>query len=744
MHTNSGEHPAAPGSADFDERSSDEVEAPTEELLALQKLVAGIKEISGALDDVELRPSFERTDWASHHERIEVMEKRIRAVLLEPIELALSVLESGEARDNLLDGTASVLAEYAVLVHVSGAQGSPETLLAEAIGTATERTRPELKAALRSLDAFAHLTIARWHLRHGDRNNADASAQKAAAEGAPTELATSASEILNAPRPLDKAPSLFTLNGFGTGLYGTRDQAPDGSVVKTYCVSGLFIPLIPLSAYRVLDHGEGHYSFLHKEKLSTFAKGWLITLPILIALFVGGSSLAGYLSSPKFAAPAKLQAAQSKLDAGQPAAALLELDTFFALYRYDAQPEEIDAASLAYAKAIVAGVTEPMTAARAKDAMFKARKIKNLPDAAQLGAGGSFLTKKLEGWADQVGADTSAAAHARLALLDLAYELAPGPDARRVEEAQVQARVALADLQAKEWPLDAIDAYHAALPARGAVDGLARIFDRFDSRSTRWLLFAPNVEAWSPLAKVTGAHDALVERAAQGVRAAEAMQQSKARAVALAKGGKKLDKWLAAQPHDHVARTSAAEKALASNRVRAAVSLLKGAGPVKELARHERVLLAEGLRKTGAAVEAESLLKPIVDTRVAEFLSIGERFEARNKKVQDPILRDLRLGIAPNGLHHIYDMPEAQAKEAITKFLLKRLENDPELKALKEQLALKRDALWPAIEWANVQMAKGDAASLKEARRVIDAVQPDAEGDSFYEASRARLEELGG
>jgi hypothetical protein len=44
---------------------------------------------------------------------------------------------------------------------------------------------------------------------------------------------------------------MFTFNGTGTRLYGKRDQDADGwyTATKFFCV--LYLPLLPLSAYRV-------------------------------------------------------------------------------------------------------------------------------------------------------------------------------------------------------------------------------------------------------------------------------------------------------------------------------------------------------------------------------------------------------------------------------------------------------------------------------------------------------------
>ncbi|HET7459619.1 MAG TPA: DnaJ domain-containing protein [Longimicrobium sp.] len=75
--------------------------------------------------------------------------------------------------------------------------------------------------------------------------------------------------VFGGMKPLGGVPPLFTLNGFGTMLYGERD--PDGetrSHVATLYFVGLFIPLIPLACYRVIHDGGRSWRFLGKVPFS--------------------------------------------------------------------------------------------------------------------------------------------------------------------------------------------------------------------------------------------------------------------------------------------------------------------------------------------------------------------------------------------------------------------------------------------------------------------------------------------
>lgn len=68
--------------------------------------------------------------------------------------------------------------------------------------------------------------------------------------------------------PIDKAPSLTTINTFGFKLYGKsdRDLETDSYMTTQYFVA-LFIPLFPIARYRVISEDGHGYRFLGQGKL---------------------------------------------------------------------------------------------------------------------------------------------------------------------------------------------------------------------------------------------------------------------------------------------------------------------------------------------------------------------------------------------------------------------------------------------------------------------------------------------
>jgi hypothetical protein len=69
-------------------------------------------------------------------------------------------------------------------------------------------------------------------------------------------------------KPISAPPSLRTINGFGAMLYGKSDYDPvSKSHIATYYIVALFLPLIPIARYRVINEVGNSYRFLGKLPL---------------------------------------------------------------------------------------------------------------------------------------------------------------------------------------------------------------------------------------------------------------------------------------------------------------------------------------------------------------------------------------------------------------------------------------------------------------------------------------------
>ena len=89
--------------------------------------------------------------------------------------------------------------------------------------------------------------------------------------------------------PIESAPSLCTINGFGVTLYGNTDKNPsDGSYMATYYLVFFFVPVLPLARYRVISTGGG-YRFLGKGALRPLDKWHIaISIGLIVLMFLKG------------------------------------------------------------------------------------------------------------------------------------------------------------------------------------------------------------------------------------------------------------------------------------------------------------------------------------------------------------------------------------------------------------------------------------------------------------------------
>lgn len=216
----------------------------------------------------------------------EIAERRKLSMLLDPIsDLCRVALENSEKNPASADKEAQkIMASAAqLIVNLSMSKPSYEILsqgndeiaislmgCAVAYGNKTERWKPciaFLEEALRyasSQEVKSRIQKNLSTVRNNDRLYGDLTL-------------------------ISSAPSLYTVNGIGTTMYGSTDPDPaSGSYLSTYYFVFFAIPIFPISRYRVIPTGNG-YRFLGKAPLRAFDK-WHIAVTLgLIAWILLGS-----------------------------------------------------------------------------------------------------------------------------------------------------------------------------------------------------------------------------------------------------------------------------------------------------------------------------------------------------------------------------------------------------------------------------------------------------------------------
>lgn len=117
--------------------------------------------------------------------------------------------------------------------------------------------------------------------------------------------------------PVNSAPGLSRVNGFGVGLYGSRDHDREqGVYVKTLCLSALFIPVFALRSYVVADANNGGWYFLARVPLSGLAKLMNIAILVGVLAIAGGLAMVGYTNTAGYKAGQQLAEAEKAAAAG--------------------------------------------------------------------------------------------------------------------------------------------------------------------------------------------------------------------------------------------------------------------------------------------------------------------------------------------------------------------------------------------------------------------------------------------
>ena len=113
--------------------------------------------------------------------------------------------------------------------------------------------------------------------------------------------------VFGALKPISSAPSLSTINGVGFTLYGRSDYDQEtNSYATTHYFVFLFIPIFPISRYRVIYTGSDQYRFLGKLPLRKIDRWHLgvVAASIFAGMLTIGinsnqNSGATHLSSPR-------------------------------------------------------------------------------------------------------------------------------------------------------------------------------------------------------------------------------------------------------------------------------------------------------------------------------------------------------------------------------------------------------------------------------------------------------------
>jgi hypothetical protein len=215
----------------------------------------------------------------------DIAEQRKLGDLLDPIsDLCTKALKAAEARPKNAHNEATKVASAASrLIRDLNNAGVPETLL--------NQGKDEIALTLMQCSVVYGNETSKWKECVETLENAMKQA------GSPEAKKRIRGNLLTASKnkalygdltPISSAPTLSSINGFGFTLYGSTDLDPiSHSHIATYYFTALFIPIFPITRYRVIQNGDS-YRFLGKAPLRQFDKVHLgISVVLIIAMFLG-------------------------------------------------------------------------------------------------------------------------------------------------------------------------------------------------------------------------------------------------------------------------------------------------------------------------------------------------------------------------------------------------------------------------------------------------------------------------
>jgi hypothetical protein len=711
------------------------------------------KRLEQLLSDDSLEPDAERDDWQSASAPIdEAVETYQRLLEVVPeVEQSFDPEQRQELRQSVVDQGLRLLA----VLKVAGQRDAAGRLVAELSSRLTSDEQGELLESAKALMPrdFVSLYHALWLLDHEQRGRARAVAREMVERSSP--LAEFARSIAELPEPLDSAPGLHTLNGFGTMLYGNRDPHPDGSYVATRYLTALFLPVIPLGAYRVASAGEEGWYFLGKVPLSAAARVHRWVVPLLLVGLFAFVQLQAYLDSPSRRFAQQLEALDAeRAAAAKPAqkrALVRRYEQLLQQHEGKLQAEDLRPAASTIARLLAATISEPFTLEQLDREKRVVERFGAVALRSRSGAPTSYLVGKLLRWAKQLGDSSEAKIGGASKLLDDAQRLGPsGNQYSSIVTGRKELRRQLAGKLAQAWPLEALAIYLRDLgDDKRAVVAAAKIFER--------LLTRADDQVWLALHSELAAFDRWRKRQGQAqlskLAARLAQRRKDARARVAAPAYKKLlagkdpapliealGKTTAGQIPDQRLALRLATLLQNVGKTKQALQVIEKLGQPGELIRPTQAILARLYTANDRLEQADGLLERLIARRLPVFERARRAYDLAARERQKQLIAAARAGREPGLDAKLRGQDKATQRRIVDTWLTERLQRDKKLARLRE--AYLREAAVPrlVLQLATVKLrlARRDVAVAKKkqllasAERLFLSIRGEAGGVPSY------------
>jgi len=654
----------------------------------------------------------------------------------------LSRVDPDEAR-RLKLAIAAVHARAAALAIAAGDEANAERWLAIAEpASPDDDQRAEIATARRAQDRYRALVHGRYLIAHGHESAARTIWKPLARPPVATDgdaISRAATGELQAPRPLgpnDSVPTLYRFNGIGVGFYGSRDRWPDGSYATTHCVSALWIPIFPLTAWRVRDEGTG-YRVLAREQLSRFARLSRWVMLGGLALAIAGYATVAHFTDPERLARQRWDAALAFAATGGAEPALQRLDAELASDLASVDEPRAQRAGAEIVRLTASYVAAPLTTDKVDQAVRVVRRYQALPRRAQYGAAERALFTLVDGWIRQIGTrDTVAVAEARLALASAASEVAPPPWKAALEADMAAIRLALAAAKQADEPLDALAILvgpTGKLDGSVAIDAAGKIVARLDEAPSMLLDGGTDLDAWMSATTdgdLRTRTAKLRDLAGSGRTAADAEGVTPAQLVEMQ----------AQRPWDQFVAIQLAQSDAGAGKLDAAAARLARIGPPGMTVRQARFLRAQIAAGQGKLDDADAQIAALLGPRVQRFAAASAALRDTAKTVQARIDGALRTGAVPDDLKRRYQTAtEPERDEMVSHWIDEQMKADAELTTARANYVALGDVVPMALAAGSIKLRRAQVMSgtardhlLQDAERAFLAIRTEAEGEPSF------------
>lgn len=703
-------------------------------MAAFEDLDRALKALAATLGHEALAPTPKRSDWLGAREVLDRLSERIEAVFAAFDAAAVEL--SGEERGTVARPVAELTCDAAAVLYLAGS-GRPVEVMRRAARAAEGTLVGELcAAAAESPMDYARLVEAHWLLQQGSAKEARAAA-KALAKATSGPIAEAAQAIADAPTP-QAPPILYTLNGVGTRLYGSRDARDDGTHVRTRYFTILYLPVAPLDAWRVRDLGRG-WNFHGRVPLTAAATWWrrlgaaaLVALVVVIGYGQWANS-----DGRRFEQAFEGAAAVDTWDAYAGVAEAFERT-------------QVDRAALVepMVRLATAGVPERPTLADAAAMQGAVARVKALTPRAQQAVGGR-MAERMIAWAESVGGADDAAMAFASGLLGDARELSSTSAVRsKAEAARQELVLARAAAMTDAWPLAAIRLYAEVERSAEAVTAADRVLAGLPLGLSTALELADAVGALRTQGSaLRGAEVEHLDAAFVQIRAAKAEAASAERQARLALTEvAALRAAVDAHRDDHALAVKLVEALRAAGDDAGAEAVLTGLGPPGRLTRGAQAALVELWVTAGRLDEAAAVAQRLVGEWLPRFEAARRAYDEGYEKYRAARVRELEQGndvSGPDGRRLAAKLRRLESDDerlqVFETWLGEAVAQDKKMQALRAEYLALGDVVGMAMTLGTIELQRASGAAepersrlLGEAERVLLAIGAEAQGAAEY------------